>query len=118
MKAQISDTTAWDIFRDIERINKWLDNNTTLSEYEDAMRVMKVGEECGEAIAAYIGMTGQNPRKGITHTQSDLCLELADVAITAMCAIAHFNPRDSNKIVAMYMSSKISQIIKRSNIPE
>lgn len=54
------------------------------------MRVMKVGEEFGEAVEAYIGMTGQNPRKGITHSLDDLLLELCDVAISAMCAIQHF----------------------------
>lgn len=50
---------------------------------------MKVGEEFGEAVAAYIGMTGQNPRKGVTHTMDDLLGELADVALTALTAMQH-----------------------------
>ena len=35
-------------------------------------------------------MVGQNPRKGVTHALGDLLGELADVALTALCAIQHF----------------------------
>ncbi|MGV9386077.1 MazG-like family protein [Nonomuraea sp. NPDC003707] len=52
------------------------------------MRLMKIGEEYGEAVAAYIGVTGQNPRKGVTHTLDDLAGELCDVVITALIALA------------------------------
>lgn len=52
-------------------------------------RVSKVAEECGEVIAAYIGATGQNPRKGRTHSVGDVQDELLDVAVTALAAIAH-----------------------------
>lgn len=91
----------------VQFITGWLDksNSEMSSEHDDAMRVMKIGEEIGEAsdaylallaskngkaVQAYIGMVGQNPRKGITHTQNDLLDELADVAVTALCAIQHF----------------------------
>lgn len=33
-------------------------------------------------------MTGQNPRKGVTHTREDVADELCDVAITALTALA------------------------------
>jgi NTP pyrophosphatase (non-canonical NTP hydrolase) len=113
--------TERDIFRDIVAITQWLDKASGTIPGDDAMRVMKLSEEVGEVVSAYIGMTGQNPRKGITHTQADLCLELADVAITAMCAIAHFtrqgygtyNPNVTRAILA----SKVADIIKRSDIP-
>jgi hypothetical protein len=52
-------------------------------------RLSKVAEECGEVIAAYIGVTSQNPRKGITHTDADVCKELLDVAVTALAAYEH-----------------------------
>jgi hypothetical protein len=54
------------------------------------MRVLKLTEEAGEAAAAYIGMVGQNPRWGVTHTLANLLGELADVAPTELCAVQHF----------------------------
>ncbi|MGW0763787.1 hypothetical protein ACWD1Y_46320 [Streptomyces sp. NPDC002814] len=58
--------------------------------HETAMRLLKVSEEAGEAAAAYIGMTGQNPRKGITHTPADVANELVDVIIAAAVALHAF----------------------------
>lgn len=52
------------------------------------LRVGKVAEEYGEAWAALIGMHGQNPRKGRTHTEDDVVGELLDVALTALVAAA------------------------------
>ena len=49
---------------------------------------MKIAEETGEAVAACIGMTGQNPRKGITATADDLAGELCDVVLAALVALA------------------------------
>ncbi|WP_180686269.1 MazG-like family protein [Streptomyces gossypiisoli] len=63
-------------------------NGTT--PHETAMRLMKVTEEAGEAAAAYIGMTGQNPRKGTTHTAADVADELCDVIIAAAVALHSF----------------------------
>nr|WP_245923304.1 MazG-like family protein [Actinoplanes atraurantiacus] len=51
-------------------------------------RILKVTEEAGEAAQAWIGLLGQNPRKGVTHTRDDVAAELADVAFTALVAIA------------------------------
>ena len=52
-------------------------------------RVSKVTEEAGESIAALIGATGQNPRKGYTHSMEDVVSELLDVAVTALGAVEH-----------------------------
>lgn len=101
-----------DLFIDIATINQWLDIANAKIPEDSAMRVMKIGEEYGEAVQAYIGMTGQNPRKGITHTKDDLCNELADVAITALCAIAYFN-NNSPILVEGIMDDKIQVILKR-----
>ena len=74
-------------------IDEWLDGSigtqyTGLA--QDWARVSKICEEAGEAIAALIGATGQNPRKGQTHTMDDVLGELADACITGALAIQHF----------------------------
>lgn len=67
-----------------------LDHANGRSDHETAMRLMKVAEELGEATAAYIGMTGQNPRKGVTHSREDVAKELVDVIISATIALHGF----------------------------
>lgn len=52
-------------------------------------RLAKITEEAGEVIAAFIGATEQNPRKGRTHDGTDVIKELLDVALTALCAVEH-----------------------------
>ncbi|MFC8452154.1 hypothetical protein [Kitasatospora sp. NPDC057223] len=52
-------------------------------------RVAKVAEEAGEAVAALIGATGTNPRKGVNATMADVERELLDVAFAALCAVDH-----------------------------
>ncbi|MBW8486441.1 MazG-like family protein [Actinomadura parmotrematis] len=49
--------------------------------------VLKIAEEVGEAVQAYIGVTGQNPRKGVHGTRDDVLRELADVVVTAGIAM-------------------------------
>lgn len=104
-----------DLFTDIADITAWLDKSNTHIPGDDAMRVLKLTEEAGEAAAAYIGMVGQNPRKGVTHTLEDLLGELADVAVTALAAIQHFTrDEDSTRRV---IAAKLDRIIARSGIP-
>jgi hypothetical protein len=50
-------------------------------------QVIKLQGELGEVSAALIGALGANPRKGFTHTTTDVAMELADVIITAVLAI-------------------------------
>lgn len=70
------------------RLAQAYDVRVTADPVELQLRVMKIGEEFGEAIEALIGMRGWNPRKGVTHTLEDLEDELADVLITAWMALA------------------------------
>lgn len=56
------------------------------------LRVLKLSEEVGETAQAVIGATGQNPRKGTTHTWEDVEAELCDVAITALVALRTLTP--------------------------
>ncbi|MEU1115096.1 MULTISPECIES: MazG-like family protein [unclassified Streptomyces] len=71
----------------VARITAALDKANGRDEHEMAMRLLKVGEEAGEVAAAYIGTTGQNPRKGTTHSRGDVAQELADVIIAAAVAL-------------------------------
>lgn len=83
-------TTDAELWQQLERVNAWLDDENRGMPGDDEMRIMKLAEEVGEVAQAYIGMKGQNPRKGVTHTMDDVLTELADVAGTALCAIQHF----------------------------
>lgn len=46
-------------------------------------QALKVQEESGELAEAMIGVMGQNPRKGFSHTTDDLLKEAIDVILTA-----------------------------------
>lgn len=77
-------------------LSKWIDAGNAHRDPEAQLwgRVSKVTEEAGESIAALIGYTGQNPRKGVTHQRADVIEELLDVAITALGAIEHIVGHD------------------------
>jgi hypothetical protein len=76
---------VWD---HVARVMAWLDAANGHGPHETAVRVMKIAEEAGEAVAAYIGATGTNPRKGLTATTDDLAGELCDVVLAALVALA------------------------------
>ncbi len=66
---------------------RWLDEHHGNGRPQQTLRILKVTEEAGEVAQAWIGFVGQNPRKGVTHTDRDVADELADVALTALVAI-------------------------------
>lgn len=71
----------------------WLDSHPqTDPTLAVPLRVLKVAEEAGEAAAALIGVSGQNPRKGTSHTTADLAAELCDVIVAASVALATVVP--------------------------
>ncbi|MFD0555827.1 phosphoribosyl-ATP pyrophosphohydrolase [Stackebrandtia endophytica] len=76
------------IWTTVDSFTDWLDRANGTDEHEITMRILKLTEEAGEAAAAWIGARGGNPRKGVTHTRDDVADELADVALSAMVAIA------------------------------
>jgi hypothetical protein len=91
------DDTTWDA---AGQLAAWLDANTSLPpEHSTLLRLMKLSEEVGEVTAAVIGVLGQNPRKGVTHTWDDVHAELCDVILTAMVALATITP-DARAIFA------------------
>ncbi len=83
--AAAADVPVWD---HVARTVAWLDAASGRGPHETSMRVMKIAEETGEAIAACLGMTGQNPRKGIAGGPGELAGELCDVVLAALVALA------------------------------
>lgn len=77
-------------------------------------RLAKIAEEFGEVIAAHIGATGQNPRKGFTHTWTDVNKELLDVALTALCAWEHMNGANGKSLVAL--DAHIAFVLNRAGL--
>lgn len=80
----------------IARLSEWIDAANQSKDPEAATwaRLAKISEEAGEVVAAFIGYTGQNPRKGVTHSRADVEEELLDVAITALAALEHIRGHD------------------------
>ena len=46
----------------------WLDAANGTDQTELTCRILKLTEEAGEAAGAWIGVLGQSPRKGVTHS--------------------------------------------------
>lgn len=100
-------------------LSRWIDDAPANADRDPEAalwaRVGKVGEEFGEAIQALIGATGQNPRKGVTHTLDDVIQELLDVALTALCAVEHMTGNGGRSMIAF--DSKISRVYERAGRP-
>lgn len=81
-------------------LSAWIDAGNADRGHEAQLwgRCSKVAEECGEVVAALIGATGQNPRKGVTHSIDDVVKELFDVAVTALAAVEHIRGNDGGSI--------------------
>lgn len=87
----------------VERLYGWLDAHSTLpAEQERLLRLLKLTEEAGEVASAVIGATGQNPRKGVTHSWQDVEAELCDVIVTAMVALRTLTP-DAARVFAEHV---------------
>ena len=98
-------------------LSEWIDaaNAHKPPEQQAWERTAKVAEECGEVIAAMIGMTGQNPRKGVTHTVDDVVAELLDVAITALGGVEHLTGHKGGALELL--DRKILSVARRAGIP-
>jgi hypothetical protein len=80
----------------VARLTAWLDDHNGSSTPETALRLLKVQEEAGEVASAWIGVTGQNPRKGVTHDVADVVGELCDVIVAAMVAMTTLTADPAN----------------------
>ncbi|MBO4208349.1 hypothetical protein [Micromonospora echinofusca] len=100
------DDTIW---ASVGAARTWLDAANGTDPAELTCRILKVTEEAGEAAAAWIGVLGQNPRKGVTHRRADVAAELADVAFTALVAIASLglDPREHLDAVAGKVAARL-----------
>lgn len=58
----------------------------------EVVRMLKIGEESGEAVTEYFGYRGLNPRKGVTNGVESVLLELADTALAALVALESLAP--------------------------
>lgn len=66
----------------------WLDACNGFDDAEMTRRILKITEESGEVAEAWIGVLGQNPRKGVSHTRDQVASELVDVMFTAAVALS------------------------------
>ncbi|TQK44119.1 MazG-like nucleotide pyrophosphohydrolase family protein [Streptomyces sp. SLBN-118] len=83
----------WDT---VDDLHTWLEQESDLPpQQETLLRMLKLTEEVGEVAQAVVGATGQNPRKGVTHSWQDVESELCDVIITAMVALRTLTPSAS-----------------------
>lgn len=76
------------MFSVARRYAKMLRETNGATDLQQTLQILKVQEEAGEVAEAWIGVLGQNPRKGQTHTREDVAKELGDVVFTALVAIA------------------------------
>ncbi|MGW8060930.1 MazG-like family protein [Streptomyces ziwulingensis] len=86
--------TPADLWNTIDVLWTWLEADQPVGGREGLLlRMLKLSEEVGEVSEAVIGATGQNPRKGVTHTWDDVEAELCDVVITALVALRTLTPQ-------------------------
>jgi len=97
-------TVIWEA---VERSRSWLDAVNGTSPQEQTMRLFKLVEEAGEVAEAWIGIQGQNPLKGVTHTAPELIGELGDVAFTALVAAASFGAHPYDVLAAIAAKMRV-----------
>ena len=93
----------------IHRLVGWLDQENGRSREEIGMRVIgKLTEEQGEVAQAWIGYTGQNPRKGVTHTLPEVAGELVDVMVAAAVALTSIMDKPD-----VFLDAKLAEIVAK-----
>ena len=97
----------------IRELTAWLDASNGRDDTEIALRLLKLTEEVGEVAQAWIGMQGQNPRKGVTHTREDVADELCDVIVTALVALSSVVDDPAG-----HWNAKLATIAARPRTPE
>ena len=100
----------WTIIRDLVA---WLDETNGRSPQETTLRILKITEEAGEVAQAWIGVQGQNPRKGVTHSREDVADELCDVIVTALVGLTSVVDDPAG-----HFEAKLAQIAARPRTPQ
>ncbi|MGI5041504.1 MazG-like family protein [Streptomyces sp. JAC128] len=96
----------------IRSLVTWLDQQNGRDQQEITLRLLKLTEESGEVAQAWIGTTGQNPRKGTTHSVEDVADELCDVIVTAAVALASLVDDPAG-----HLNTKLRRIAGRPSTP-
>jgi NTP pyrophosphatase (non-canonical NTP hydrolase) len=100
----------WDTIDDLWH---WLETDQPVHGREALLlRMLKLSEEVGEVAEAVIGATGQNPRKGVTHTWQDVEAELCDVALTALIALRTLTP-DARGVFEQHLERVAARSLRR-----
>lgn len=86
-----------------------------LGEVDEAILMLKIVEEAGEAAEAFIGAAGHNPRKGVHKTADDIMKELADVIITAGVALVAAAGNDHARAAAVFHAN-LARVAERSGV--
>lgn len=99
----------------VRKLVDWLDENSTILEHREnlVLRILKIVEEVGEVGTAVIGATGQNPRKGFTHSWEHVSDELCDVVVAALVALASVSPDDWEDRLDLHLAG----LLKRAGLP-
>lgn len=97
-------------------LSQWIDKGNAHRDPEAITwgRLAKIAEEGGEVIEAYIGATGQNPRKGITKSLEAVLEELLDVAVTALGAYEHIDGHQGRALGEL--DGKIVRVAERAGL--
>ncbi|MBQ0998469.1 MazG-like family protein [Streptomyces nigra] len=99
-----TDEATADLWNDVDALWAWLETGQPHGGTEGLLlRMLKLSEEVGEVAQAVIGATGQNPRKGVTHTWDDVQSELCDVVITALVALRTLTP-DAREVFTRHLA--------------
>jgi hypothetical protein len=79
-------------------ISRWLDEapvNAARTPLERMLlRTIKLAEENGEMVAEIIGLTGQNPRKGVTSDVDKVIAEALDTVVTGLGIVEHLTDNE------------------------
>ncbi|MFF2141705.1 MazG-like family protein [Kitasatospora sp. NPDC058190] len=106
------------IWESVDHLVAWLDEQSTQSPQEERLlRLLKLSEEVGEVGAAVIGATGQNPRKGVTHSWEDVQHELCDVVFSALVALRTLTP-DAARVFAERLAYVEQRSAASRSVPE
>ncbi|WP_241844773.1 MazG-like family protein [Streptomyces silvensis] len=100
-----------DLWQTVALLHGWLASHERHPPEETLLlRMLKLSEEVGEVAQAVIGATGQNPRKGTTHSWDDVQSELCDVVITALVALRTLTP-EPEKV----LDERLRAVVARSH---
>jgi hypothetical protein len=105
-----------DASADLVALSQWIDDHNAGRDPEAITwgRLSKASEEVGELVGAYIGYTGQNPRKGITHSRTTVVDEALDVAVTVLGLIEHLTGHEGTALALL--NNKIISVARRARL--